>query len=1073
MRTFRALLGLAAVLALAAGPGAGRLDAQGVTTGAIGGIVRDDAGQPVDAAQVQVVNRATGVTAGGLTRANGRYLVSGLEVGSGYAVTVRRIGFAPVTKTDVLVSIGQVTAVDFALERQAAVISGVEVTANVSDEFETSRTGVATAVSDSALRRLPTLNRNFTDFVALTPQIATAQNGGISGGGVNNRFNSIQIDGASESDLFGLGSTGQPGGQARGKSISIEAVKEYQVLLTPFDVRQGNFAGALINAVTKSGTNDFQATAFYYTRDANLARSQDYLPDYSRDQYGYSIGGPIVKDKIHFFVAPEWQLEEAPSAGQFLNADGTGSTGFVGNPAMIEAFRDAVNDLGIDAGSAGLLQKQNPLQNVFARLDFQLPYSSRLVLRHNYGYAEDDIFSRSDTRNFFLTSNGYFFQSTKNSTVAQLLSNFANGSYNEFQVNYTTIRDRRTPRVQAPQLVLRDPTTSNQLIVAGSERFSMGNQLDQDIIEFRNDFSRSFGDHRVTVGGQAQLFDIRNLFARDSYGIWQFASVDSLINGLPEGYSGSTSLGGPIEVNMDASQYALYAQDAWDVTPDFSLTYGLRMDVPILSSKPPHTASVATAFGRNTEDVPSGNILWSPRIGFNWRIPGAEEQQLRGGIGMFAGRPAFVWLSNAYQNSGSGLGLFTCGREGSTNNGIEVPTFDLTQPPPTECGNGVGPSGNLSLVDLLSEDLNFPQTLRTTLGYDRRLPFGFVGSIEGLYTRNVNDFFYVNRGLAASTATDVRGRVMYGTVTQTTAGNPTSGARVTVARAQPGFNDVIDVLNTGKNYSFNITGQLRRRFSDRFEATAAYTFSRVRDVQSPTSSQGQSNWRFGRSVGTVNQYVEEVGVSLFDVPHKIVLAGTYSFPTKTDLSVIYIGNSGVPFEYVYSSFDANADGVNSNDLIYVPTAAEVTASAFRDNATLGGTVYTAQEQADAFEDFIQGSECLREQRGRIMDRTSCRTPWQNLVNLSLRQRLPNFQGNELALQVDIFNFMNLLNEDWGAQSFASNNANVPLLGVAGVTSNDVADQEPVLTFNPTTERFNSRNSASNYQIQVAIRYSLF
>jgi len=1068
MRISRRLLGAIVALGVSLFSPAG-LSAQGVTTGAIGGLVVDDAGTPVDAAQIEVINRSTGFSSAGLTRSNGRYLISGLEVGSNYAVTVRRIGNEPQTRERISVSLGNITEVNFSLVRQATVIGTVEILGDVAGDFAPTRTGVATTVSDSALRRLPTLNRNFTDFVALTPQIATTQNGGLSGGGVNNRYNAIQIDGVSESDLFGLGSTGQPGGQARGKSISIEAVKEYQVLLTPFDIRQGNFSGALINAVTKSGTNEFEGTAFYYTRSDKLARDVPYLPAYDRDQYGFSLGGPIVKNRVHFFLAPEWQVEEAPNSGQFLGQ----STGFVGNPTVIQAFRDAVQARGIEAGSTGILQKKNPLQNVFGRLDFALPLASRLVLRHNYGYAEDDVFSRSSTSSFLLTSNAYFFQSAKNSTAAQLFTNFSNGAYNELQFNYTTIRDRRTPRVASPQLVVRDQTTNNQLLIAGADRFSMGNELDQDIIEIREDYSQSFGNHQITVGGQAQFFDIRNLFARDSYGIWQFASVDALTAGTPEGYSAGVSLGGPIQVDMDASQYSLYAQDQWQPSTNLALTFGLRMDVPVLSSKPAFTQSVFDAFQRRTDEVPSGNILISPRIGFNLQVPGPDEQQVRGGVGMFAGRPAFVWLSNAYQNSGSGLGLFTCGREGSTTNTSPVPTFSLSGTPPAACGDGVGPSGNLSLVDLIDKDLKFPQTLRATLGYDRRLPMGFVGSIEGLYTRNVNDFFYVNRGIVQQTATDVNGRIMYGTVTQTTAGNPTSGSRVTVARAQAGFNDVIDATNTSKNYSYSFTGQLQRRFTDAFEASASYTFTRARDVQSPTSSQGQSNWRFGRSVGTANQFSEEVGVSLFDVPHKILVSGTYSFRTKTDLSVIYIGNSGVPFEYVYSSFDANADGVNSNDLIYVPTSAENVAAAYRDNASLGGTTYTAQVQADAFEDFIEGSKCLSKQRGQILDRTSCRTPWQNLVNVSLRQRLPEYRGNELALQVDVFNFLNLVNEEWGAQSFAGNNANVPLLGVAGMSDNAVATQRPTLTFNPTTERFNARNASSNYQIQLALRYSLF
>ena len=1049
------------------------LQAQGVTTGAIQGTVTDETGQPVDAAQVQVVNTLTGVRNGAVTNSSGRYLVSGLETGSAYEVTVRRIGFGPVVRERVVVTLGLATRVDVSLSRQAAEISAVRVTGDLDETFSTTSTGVATTVSDSALRRLPTLNRNFTDFVVLTPQIATAQNGGISGGGVNNRFNSIQIDGANESDLFGLGSTGQPGGQARGKSISLEAVKEYQVLLTPFDVRQGNFSGALINAVTKSGTNRLQGTAFYYTRDNDLARDVPYLPEYSRRQYGFSLGGPIVKDRIHFFVSPEWQEEEAPSAGQYV---GQGE-GFVGDTNLIRRFADELENQNLTAGSSGLLQKQNPLANVFGRVDFQLPMNNRLVVRHNYGYAEDDIFSRTSTSTFALTSNAYFFQSTKNASSAQLFSNFANGSNNELQVNYTTIRDRRIPEVVQPQISVRTP--SGQLLVAGSERFSMGNELDQDIFEVRDDFSFSLGSHRLTFGGQAQLFDIRNLFNRDSYGIWQFASVEDFEAGNPpEGFSGSVDLGGGIEVNMEAAQYALFAQDQWSPTPNLTLTYGVRADVPVLSSKPAFTQSVLTAFGRRTDEVPSGNILFSPRLGFNWQIPGVDEQQIRGGVGMFAGRPAFVWLSNAYQNSGSGLALFTCGREGgSSSNGIQVPTYDPTIPPPSECGDGSGPSSNLSLVDLLSEDLNFPQTLRATLGYDRRLPLGFVGSFEGLFTQNLNDFFYTNLGIVERETTDPDGRVMYGTITQNDPSgpplpSPTSGARVTVARAQAGFNDVIDVKNTSKNYSYNLTAEVRRRFAEAFEFSAAYAFSRVRDVQSPTSSQGISNWRFGRSIsGRHND--QNTGISLFDVPHKVILSGTYSFRTKTDLSVIYVGNSGVPFEYIYLSYDANADGA-TNDLIYVPTAEEVSsAGMFREGASLGGVTYTALEQAEAFEEFVQNSECLSRQRGKILERNSCRSPWQNLVNVSLRQRLPNFGGNELALQLDVFNFMNLLNKEWGAQEFASNFSNPGLLGVAGVSSNDAATQRPTLTFSPLTEEFNSRNASSNYQIQLAARYSLF
>lgn len=1057
MRTYRQLLTLAS-LALAAMLGAGPLGAQGITTGAIGGIITDDNGQPLEGAQVQVVNRATGYTTGALSRASGRYIVPGLEVGGAYAVTARRIGTTPETRENIVVTLGQETTVNFRLTTQAAVISGVEVTADMDQTFAATRTGVSTTISDSALRRLPTLNRNFTDFVTLTPQISTS-GPGLSGGGVNNRYNSIQIDGANASDLFGLGATGQPGGQARGKSIPLDAVKEYQVLLTPFDVRQGNFAGALINAVTKSGTNDFLATAFYYTRNESLARDADFLAEFERTQYGFSLGGPIVKDRAHFFIAPEWSEETTPALGPYLGQPASEGTVPV-DQTSVDAFRTALQGHGIEAGSGGLVNNVNPLNNLFARLDFALPSNNRLVLRHNYAYAEDDNFSRSNS-GFRLTSNGYFFQSAANSSVAQLFSSFSNGGFNELQLNYITIRDRRTPNVASPQVIVRDVVPGTDLI-AGSERFSMGNELDQDIIELREDYTQSFGSHRVTVGTQNQWFKIRNLFGRDSYGVYTFASIDSLELGLPEQYNVGVDLGGGIPVNMRAAQYSVYAQDVWDVRPGFTLTYGLRLDIPVLSSEPALNDTVLVAFGRNTQEVPSANVQYSPRVGFNWKIPGAEEQQLRGGVGLFVGRPAFVWLSNAYQNSGTGLGLFQCGDAEDATPGV-VPDFEPDPSnQPTQCVDGSGPSGagRSNLIDLLSPDLKFPQTMRFAIGYDRRLPYDVVASIEGLYTRNINDFFYENIGIDEQATLGPDGRVMYGTV-------GTNG-RATVDYVRVGFRDVINVTNTSKNYSFNISTELRRRFSERLELRAAYAFSRVRDVQSPTSSQGISNWRFGRSIAGSHD-AQSVGISLFDQPHKFVVSGSYTFPTKTDLSVIYVGHSGVPFDYVYNG-DANADGVSTTDLLYVPTAAENTAAIFVDDADFG----TAEVQSAAFEEFINGSECLSENRGSILERNGCRSPWQNRIDLSLRQRLPTIAGNEVALQIDVFNFTNLLNKDWGQQRLLPGGfSNVTVLRIVGATTADPATQQLLYKFNPDTERFTSQNTGSNYQIQAAVRYSFF
>src|SRR5688572_22297782 len=294
------------------------VQAQAVTTGSVSGTVTAQSGEPLANVQVQVVNRATGFSAGVTTGASGRYTVAGLEVGSNYAITVRRIGFEPQTR-DIAISLGAASRADFVLSAQTVVLAGVTVTGERSAIISPTRTGAVTAITDTALRRLPTLNRNFTDFIALTPQVSTTLfNGGLSGGGTNNRYNNVQIDGTSEADVFGLGSTGQPGGQANGKSIGLESVKEYVVMLSPYDVRQGFFAGLLINAVTKSGTNDFSGTAFGVMNSEKYTRDQPYINKFEQQQYGFSLGGPIIRDRAFFFISPEFQTRVEPATGQFL-----------------------------------------------------------------------------------------------------------------------------------------------------------------------------------------------------------------------------------------------------------------------------------------------------------------------------------------------------------------------------------------------------------------------------------------------------------------------------------------------------------------------------------------------------------------------------------------------------------------------------------------------------------------------------------------------------------------------------------------------------------------------------------
>lgn len=1023
------------------------------TTGSITGIIRTPEGAGAGT-QVTVRNTSTGFARTVVASEDGRYLVPGLESGS-YEVSTTLIGYAVSSRT-VKVALGQTTRVDFNLAAQAIELSGITVTAGAATgQISPSRTGVLTTISDSTLDRLPSLNRNFTDFVTLTPQVSTTlPNGGLSGGGVNNRYNQVQIDGTNETDLFGLGSTGQPGGQADGKSIGIEAVKEYQVLLAPFDVRHGNFAGLLINAVTKSGTNTFHGALYGFGRNQSFTRSQDYINDYKQYQYGLTLGGPIQKDKILFFVNAELQSYNTPATGVYV-----GASGFDVTSADVAAAKTALEAYGMPTGSAGPVTLHTPLTNIFARLDFpDLPYNSSLVLRYNYGKATRGALARGSSGSsptLALTSNQYQYASTKNAPALELRTNFASGAFNELRASYTRIRDPRTA-VGGINTAQVSVGISGATVVAGTERYSQGNEVDQDIIELTDNVTLPFGSHTVVIGTQNEFYKVRNLYANAANGVWTFDSLDSLKSGLAYSYIvGVPAPGtGDGSVRFKTSTLAAYIQDQWSVSPNFTLTYGLRADMPSFANKPPTNPDILSQFGRNTADIPSGHVQISPRVGFNWDVTGDQRNQLRGGIGAFVGHPAYVWMSNAFQNSGlSGVNLLTCTRT--------APTFNSTaiSNPPNTCSNGLTAAAG-SEVDLLQSDLRMPQTLRASVGYDRDLGHNLIATVEGLYTHAIYSPFYYNLALAGQQGVDAHGRVMYG---------PRPYATVLKV---PSRNFVIDVGNQNKNHFYNLTGMLSRRFADHWEGSAAYTYSRGWDVQSFTSSTAYSQYRYGR-VWAGDQMDKTATRSSFEQRHRIVAQASYTFPTNTTLSFIYTGSSGIPYNFVYTS-DLNGDGLSYNDPIYVPTDATNSNEIQFQSYTSGGHTYTPEEQAAAFNKFIDASSCLSSQRGQIMERNVCTAPWSNILNVSVRQSLRTLNFQHVSLQLDIFNLLNLLNKDWG--KVGSTYSDVSLLTYRGLSNGSsstlyAGDSQPIVTFNPSTTVVNYDNLDSNYQMQLSLRYS--
>jgi hypothetical protein len=696
-----------------------------------------------------------------------------------------------------------------------------------------------------------------------------------------------------------------------------------------------------------------------------------------------------------------------------------------------------------------------------------LPVGSRLVARYNYVDGQQDILSRSNTR-INLSNNGYNFRSTTNSYLTQLFSSMDNGTNNEFLIGLTKIRDARITPIQAPFVVISrttNPGGGTGQMSAGTENSSQGNQLDQDIFEITDNYTIPVGNHRFTIGTKNEFFKVRNLFSQNSLGNFTFGTLDSLVANTPSAATLGIRLpdGTDGAARFKARTLGFYAEDEWQTTSRLSTTFGLRLDLPGLTSSPGLNPDVQSTLGINTTQVPRNVKQWSPRFGFNWDVTGDQRNQLRGGSGVFVGRPAYVWLSNLFGNSGvNGYGNLVC-------NGANAPPMPNAGTLPNQgCTNpALTPNITANTVD---PNLKFPSVWRSSLGYDRVLPWNVIGTFEAMYTRSVANFYYQNIGLLDDPiGTDRNGRSLYGDI-PSAAGNPTPSRKLVPGTART-LGDVINLTNTKTHdYSYSYTGELQKRFSNSFEGSVAYTYGHSYSVWDLTSSVAFSNWSFGRSYSG-RQDAQDLAPSKFDVPHRVIAGGTYTFATKTDVSFSFVGESGVPFEYVYGS-DINGDGSTANDLVYVPTDAHVASEIlFQQNGNL-----TPAMQADSLEAFISAHDCLNSQRGKIMLRNSCRTPWTKFMNASVRQSLPTLRGQNFILQLDIFNFLNLLNKDWGAQDLGSSNSpsllsrRSAVVAAPGQPLKWASGAQSVFIFSPF-QQFNTKNPQSNYALQLQLKYA--
>ncbi len=1051
--------------------------AQGVTTAGVRGTVRAGAAGQADA-WVRVVHEATGFSVE-VRAAGGRFVLQGLEPGGPYTIITRSLGFAPERREGVLLALGELLEINVALQPIAPTLAPVTVAAQPASGRRAldADGGIGTTIPVSLLEHLPAANRDLYDFVRLVPQISTKinlPNPALSAGGMGFRFNNFVVNGVSDRTLSG----GVSSAFAGVRSVPLDAIQEYQVLLAPYDVRYGDFAGAFVNAVTKSGTNTLHGSVFAYGRNDRFARHVDAearVP-YERVQYGLSLGGPIVRDRVHFFAASELQHFTFPAAGPYVGQPSSAERGVPVSSEYLEQFDAIMRTHGLTPGSPGPVRNGSPLRNLFTRLDAHLPaWRTRAFVWSNYSGSDDAGFSRAARDTFSLSS----YQVTRAALWRTNALQFhtalprTGGGHNELLVSRRSETLEPGSGVQQPIVRVSVPAVSGNRVTlnSGTHESAQGIRIASSAVAIRNNLTLPLGmSHLVTLGVEAERFRIRRRGAAGSFGTWSFGTLNDLELGIANRYDVRFDFGSAA-TPLSGTQYAAYAGDHWQAGDRLSLTAGLRADLLAIDGHAPYHAGVDAAFGRRTDDMPRQRVEISPRVGFVWDPVGSQRQHLRGGLGIFTGRYPLGWAHAALSAYGVG-GVLRCSR---LNPDLQPPPAFNPDPrtPPTACRDGVNMTpANPGDVNLLDGDLRMMRVVRGSVGYDSRLPWDLTFRADALVTRALSDFVMVNLNLADPEATDRVGRVMYGTFSTGGVGEPTT---------RSAFSEVIDLRNIAGNSAWQLSTSLEKGTATGARGTVSYTFTRSRDVQSLVriNTRGTVAWASARATSGRHDDMS-TGISSNDVPHRVVIAGTYTAPwsrATTELSFHYVGESGRPFTYIASGTsqrgDLNADGSNANDPIYVPRdARDPLDMRFSGLSPVSGADNSPAAQGqrealqrDAFESFVSRSSCLRRQRGRIVERNSCREPWSNTTVASLRQAIPAAKG-AVELQVDVFNVLNLLHRDWGQIREAA----PVLLEHAGQTAGSVGMSEPIFRFAADTRQWSPLVSESSFQLQLALRY---
>ncbi|MES2891842.1 MAG: carboxypeptidase regulatory-like domain-containing protein [Bacteroidota bacterium] len=1034
-----------------------------VTTSSITGIVKDAKESPLAGGVVSVKHLPTGTVYTTTTDKNGKFDLVNLIPGGPYSVDISSVGFITFSEATYNFPLGENTRIDAILSPSTTTLSEVIVSGRSGGGLNARRkTGASTSISKEQISALPTLSRSLADYTRLTPQA-----NGNSFGGISNRFNNITIDGAVNNDVFGLSGSGTPGGQAATTPISLDAIQEIQVVLAPYDVSYGNFTGAGVNAVTRSGTNNFEGSVYYFLRNENTIGkdpvSKIKSTAFTDKQYGARFGGAIVKNKLFFFVSGEMGRRTQPT---LFNAGETNS--LLTTPEAQQLLDTLKTKYNYDGGTFSPFDAQTQSDKLFGRLDWNISTKHRLTIRHNYISAYDDNISRS-TSLFRFGNNTYRFNNKQHITVAELRSRFSNRVSNNLIIGRHEIRDfRSTYGTLFPSIEI---SKAGGTIQIGSERSSTANELDQDIFEITDNLKIFAGKSTFTIGTHNEFFKFRNLFINNLNGRWRFASLQDFYANQPRQfdvtYSANKSVSEKPSAEFNAAQLGFYAQDEIQFNPNFRLTFGMRVDLPIINTVPGYNRVIDSTFGGkySTQYIPNKQPLFAPRVGFNYDVAGDKSVVVRGGVGVFSGRVPFVWISNQFSNTG--LLLRTTSQTDNTPNAapFEVNAGNGFNPNVNEQSNiGASSTGGTFEANLIDRKFKLPQVLRVNAATDVKLPGDINLTVEGIFSKTLNNVYYQDVNLRPAAAT-VDPAYNNGFDKRIAFAGSTNGRRINTS-----ITNAILITNTSEGYALNLGATINKTWKHYF-AQLAYNFNSATDVNSGASSTALSNWEFVQVVGDPNS--PRAAISNYQLAHRFtgIFSMNYEYikHLKTSLSFFYNGNSGQTFTYLVNG-DLNSDGRFGNDLIYVPNNPSEIKFVDRLNSAGTAVVATAAQQSADFETFITNDSYLNKRRGQYSERNGRSTPWEHVIDARLAQDFfVNVSGKRHALQLtlDIFNLTNLLNNDWGRQYFVTNQA-YNLLSTINRTSGAFIGKG--FNFNNTALPW-TMNFSSRWQGQVGVRYT--